>query len=102
MTPGSAFLAHLQAALAPSRGRLYAWRAVGDVVVPDASALVPEAIQRRYAYPALSGWRARHSRLCADERVIRDIIAILQDRAPAGTPPGGCGRAPLAAAPGPA
>lgn len=80
MTPGSRLTARVQALLDARRGRLYAWHINGDPVVSRNSALVPPAINRSYR----PSWRTspanRHRHMCADIRVIRDIIAVLQNR----------------------
>jgi apolipoprotein N-acyltransferase len=81
MVPGSAFVRRLHDLVAQRReGRLHAWFVPGDPLVPRDSALVPEAIPHVRPYPWSACPLSRHRDLCTDIRVVRDIVALLQNR----------------------
>jgi apolipoprotein N-acyltransferase len=80
MIPSSPVVTRARGLLAAQHGRLHAWYVPGDTVVPRQSALVPEAAHRLYSYPWLGNPLDRHRFICTDVRVIRDLIALLQDR----------------------
>lgn len=80
MTPRSAVIRRLQPLLRERCNRLHAWYLHGDPIVPRGSALVPRARHWLYPAPAKAHLLIRHRRMCADVRIIRDIIAVLQGR----------------------